>query len=52
MFCPQEVQGEAAAKAAWSAASIDLPSLLPSFANTPKDVDAVLTKHGGKYLLA
>jgi hypothetical protein len=48
----QAASGEDAAKAAWSAAAIELPSLLPSFANGPADVDKVLTQHEAKYLVA
>jgi hypothetical protein len=48
---PQAASGEDAAKAVWSAAAIELPSLLPSFANDTKDVDKVLTAHNAKYLV-
>jgi hypothetical protein len=47
----QGVSGPAAAKAAWSAAGIDLAQLLPSFANSPADVDQLLQKHEAHYLL-
>jgi hypothetical protein len=48
----QGASGEDAAKAAWSAASIDLATFLPSFANEAADVDKVLTQHDAKYLVA
>lgn len=48
----QEKSGEEAAKAAWSAAAVDLPSLLPSFAREQADVDKVLEKHSAQYLVA
>lgn len=48
----QAASGEDAAKSAWSGASIDLPSLLPSFANGAGDVDKVVAQYEGAYLLA
>jgi hypothetical protein len=50
--CAQGASGEDAAKSAWSAASIDLATFLPSFANEAADVDKVLTQHGAQYLVA
>jgi hypothetical protein len=48
----QGVSGEEAAKAAWSGASIDLLTLLPSFAAEQKEVDRLLAKHEANYLVA
>lgn len=48
----QGVSGEEAAKSAWAGASIDLLTLLPSFAQEQKEVDKLLAKHEANYLLA
>jgi hypothetical protein len=47
----QAASGEAAAKSAWAAAKLDMPSLMPSFAQDAKDVQKVVAQHGAAYLM-
>lgn len=48
----QNASGEAAAKAAWSEAGIDLAQLLPSFLrDDAEEVDKLVAKYDAQYLL-
>jgi hypothetical protein len=47
----QEAKGQEAAAAAWQSTGVSLEQLLPSFANSPADVQKVVTKYGVEFLV-